>query len=306
MEFVVLDIETTGLKPGKGGYIIEIGAVKVKDGKIVDEFSQFVNPGIKIPAKITELTNITDEMVLNAPSINIVLQEFWEFIDGHVVLAHNAKFDWDTFLKVNFEQVSKYVVGEAVCTLALSRKIYGTMSTNEFGERVKVSNKLIDVCQRNGVVLRNAHRASADCKALAECVLKMADEYPMVKDAIVNGDRVKLDERKDLKIDYKVSSVNYWEVVKPRKKGEIPPRRFYVDLISSTDTLTDLCYPGTVIFDINTKSWFNKDFLYNLDYSELERNVLKMSNVSSLEELYYQKRRAWKQHRMLAKDDAVI
>ena len=295
MEFVVLDVETTGLKPGKGAYIIEIGAVKVKNGKIVDEFSQFVNPGVKIPKKVTELTNITDEMVSTAPSINIVLQEFWNFIDGQVVLAHNARFDWDTFLKVNFAQVSKYVMGEAVCTLSLSRKVYGTTAIDEEGNKFKVGNKLEDICKRNDVELKNAHRAAADCKALAECILKMSNEYPIVRDAILNGDRVELDKSKDLKIEYKISSVKYWEAIKPRIKNEIPPRRFYVDLISSTDTLTDLCYPGTVIFDINTKSWFNKDFLYNLDYKQLEQNVLKVSGVSSLEELYYQKRRAWRQ-----------
>lgn len=301
MDFVVLDIETTDYSPTKGGRIIEIGAVKVVDGKIVDEFSELINPGISIPKKITAITNITNDMVASSPSINSVLQRFWGFIDGYVVVAHNARFDWDTFLKPGFESISKYVKGSAVCTLKISKKIYGIKKINENGEKVSVSNKLEDVCKRNDVVLENAHRAIADCRALAECVLKMSNQHKVMYEAIVNGDKVCLDNSRNLKIDYKVHSVKYWEPVKPRKKNEIPLRRFYVDITpKDIEGLTDMCYPGTVIFDINSKSWCNKDFLYNLDYNELERRVLRVSEVSSLEELYYMKRRAWKQYALRA------
>ena len=290
MDFVVLDIETTDFSPAKGGRIIEIGAVKVVNGVIVDEFSELVNPGINIPKKITSITNITNEMVALSPSINLVLQRFWNFIDGFVVVAHNAKFDWDTFLKPGFEGISKYVEGNAVCTLKISKKIYGTKCIDENGEKITISNKLEDVCKRNNVVLENAHRAISDCKALAECVLEMSAKYEIMRQAILNGDKVRLDKNRNLEIDYKVHSVKYWQPVKPKKKNEKPPRIFYVDLTpKDIEGLTDMCYPGTVMFDINSKSWCNKDFLYNLDYNELEKRVLKASGVSSLEELYYMK-----------------
>lgn len=297
MDFVVLDIETTDFSPAKGGRIIEIAAVKVVNNKIVDRFSELVNPGLSIPKKITELTSITNKMVESAPSVNEVLQRFWRFIDGYTVVAHNAKFDWDTFLVPIFKGVSKYVSGEAVCTLKISKKIYGTSKIDENGNRVKINNKLSDVCQRNNVSLENAHRAVADCEALAECVLKMCQDHAEMRDSLRKADKVKLDERHNLKIEYKVHSVNYWEPVTPRIKNKLPLRKFYVDIVpKDIDGLTEQCYPGTVAFDINTKSWHNKDFLYNLDYDELEKKVLQASGVKSLEELYYTKRRLWKEY----------
>ena len=295
MEFVVLDIETTDFSPAKGGRIIEIGAVKVKDGIVIDEFSELINPGLKIPKKITEVTNITNEMVADSPSVNAVMQRFWDFINGYVVVAHNAKFDWDTFLKPAFKDINKYVEGNAVCTLKISKKIYGTSKLDEMGNKVTISNKLEDVCKRNGVILENAHRAINDCRALAKCVLNMSTKHTELHDSIVNGDKIGLNKHHNLVIDYKVHAVKYWEPLTPRKKGELPLRRFYVDITpKDIEGLTEMCYPGTVIFDINTKSWLNKDFLYNLDYKELESRVLTTSKVSSLEELYYIKRSEWK------------
>ena len=76
--FVVFDIETTGFSPEKN-QIIEIGAVKVKDGVITDKFSTFVNPDVPIPFEIEQLTGINDNMVLSSPQIDLVLPEFLEF-----------------------------------------------------------------------------------------------------------------------------------------------------------------------------------------------------------------------------------
>lgn len=302
MEFVVLDIETTDFSPAKGGRIIEIGAVKVKNGKIVDEFSELVNPGLKIPKKITDVTNITDDMVKDCPSINTVLQKFWEFIEGYPVIAHNARFDWDTFLKPAFIGINKYVEGNAVCTLKISKKIYGNSTLDENGNKVSVSNKLEDVCKRNDVLLEDAHRAINDCRALAYCVLNMMDKHSILRDAIEYADKIQLNANHTLKIDYKIHSVNYWQAEKPKNKKVIPPRAFYVRITPrDIDGLTEMCYPGTVKFDINTKSWMNQDFLYNLNYSELEKRVLEFSKVSSLEQLYYLKIRERK-NRMLNKE----
>ena len=306
MDFVVLDIETTDFSPAKGGRIIEIAAVKVVDNKIVDRFSELVNPGLVIPKKIIDLTSITNEMVESAPSVNEVLQRFWQFIDGYVVVAHNAKFDWDTFLVPSFKGVSKYVTGEAVCTLKISKKIYGTRKIDENGNKVTITNKLADICERNGVSLENAHRAVADCEALAECVLKMSEKYDEMKESLKKADKVMLDKRHNLTIEYKVHSVKYWEPITPRVKNKLPLRKFYVDIVPrDINGLTEECYPGTVAFDINTKSWHNKDFLYNLDYNELEKRVLEVSGVQSLEELYYVKRKAWKEYVSKAQNGQV-
>lgn len=92
--FTVADIETTGFSPDKGGRIIEIGAVKIdKNGNIVDRFSEFINPGMKISKKITEITSITNEMVADAEYAGRVVSRFWDFINGTTVVFHNAAFD---------------------------------------------------------------------------------------------------------------------------------------------------------------------------------------------------------------------
>ena len=91
-EIVVFDLETTGFKPATES-IIEIGAVKLKDGEIIDRFSEFVNPGREIPANITELTGISDAMVADAEPIEVILPRFIEFIGDCPLGAHNASFD---------------------------------------------------------------------------------------------------------------------------------------------------------------------------------------------------------------------
>ena len=101
--FVVLDLETSGGSPGAGAGITEIGAVKIRGGQTISEFSTFVNPESQIPDFITELTGITDEMVATAPKIEQLIPSLFEFIGSHqetVIVAHNASFDL-SFLKAS-------------------------------------------------------------------------------------------------------------------------------------------------------------------------------------------------------------
>lgn len=94
--FVVLDLETTGASPHVGAGITEIGAVKVRGGKVIGIFESFINPGESIPTYITALTGITNEMVLHAPPIELALPTLLEFLgheDESVLVAHNAPFD---------------------------------------------------------------------------------------------------------------------------------------------------------------------------------------------------------------------
>ena len=96
--YVIFDLETTGFSPELNN-IIEIGAVKVKDGKIIDRFSAFVNPKEPIPFRIEQLTGINDGMVINAPGIETVLPEFLDFSKDCVMVAHNADFDTSFIIK---------------------------------------------------------------------------------------------------------------------------------------------------------------------------------------------------------------
>ena len=104
---VVFDIETTGFSPIKN-HIIEIGAVRVTDGKIVDKFSTFVNPEVPIPYDIEQLTSINDGMVISAPTIEEVLPEFLAFCEGAVMVAHNASFDI-SFIKENAKTAGTHI-----------------------------------------------------------------------------------------------------------------------------------------------------------------------------------------------------
>ena len=98
-DYVCVDIETSGVRV-KWDKIIEIGAVKVRDSKAVDTFSELINPGLKLSPYITELTGITDEMLKDKPFIEKVLPRFIEFTGDDVIMGHNIMFDY-SFLKQN-------------------------------------------------------------------------------------------------------------------------------------------------------------------------------------------------------------
>ena len=288
MNFVVLDLETTGFHgPEKGGRIIEIGAVKVENFKIIDRFSTFVNPEMKIPQKITELTHITNDMVKNSPNIWNVIHKLWDFVEGYTIIAHNAKFDWDKYLKFYFQKIGKHTTNDVVCTIEKSKEIFGLKKKLDNGETIKLGHKLIDLCERMNVKLEGAHRAVNDCDALAQCFIKMYYSYPSYFEDVKKLKGVTLDEKYNNQVDFKVHSVRYWEEVFNRgKSNEKRMRRFYITLTPENMIEARKCYPGTVFFDIERKSWGNKDFLYNIDYRLIESMVLKYEKVDSLKSLY--------------------
>lgn len=288
MNFVVLDLETTGFQgPDKGGRIIEIGAIKVENFQIVDSFSTFVNPEIKISKKITELTGITDDMVKDSPNIWNVIHKLWDFIEGYTVIAHNAKFDWDKYLKFYFDKIGKHSTNDVICTLDKSKQIFKSKEKYANKDTNRIGHKLEDLCNRLGVRLQGAHRAVNDCDALAQCFIKMYYSFPEHFEDIKTLKGVTLDEKYNNQIEYKVHSVRYWEeVFNVGKKNQRRMRRFYVVLAPENMMEAEKCYPGTVFFDIERKSWGNKDFIYNTDYRLIERLVLKHQKVSSLKELY--------------------
>lgn len=162
--FVVFDIETTGLSKETES-ITEIGAVKVVDGKIIDRFSTFVNPERPIPAEITKLTGITNEMVADAPVITEILPKFLEFCQDAVLVAHNANFDTG-FIRLNAERKCGIEVKNTVLdTLELSRALLPELK----------KHKLDIICEQMGVSLEGHHRAVNDAEATAEVFLKFID-----------------------------------------------------------------------------------------------------------------------------------
>ncbi|MEG1002408.1 MAG: PolC-type DNA polymerase III [Clostridium sp.] len=177
--YVIFDLETTGFS-AKNDRIIEIGAVKILKGKIVDRFSEFVNPERLIPYKITELTGITDEMVKNSDNIEIILPKFLEFCKGSVLVAHNAGFDTG-FIKNNCRRFGLDFDFTIVDTVPLARFLYPELK--------KV--KLNIVAKHLGISLENHHRAIDDAKATCDILLKC---FEKLKDEKEIFDLTKLNE----------------------------------------------------------------------------------------------------------------
>jgi DNA polymerase-3 subunit alpha (Gram-positive type) len=158
--YVVFDIETTGFSSINDS-IIEIGAVKVKKGKVVDRFSEFVNPGKAIPQRIVELTGITDEMVYKSPGISKILPKFMEFIGDSVVVAHNASFDMG-FIKKNCGDLNLKFGNPVMDTIPLCKFLFPELK----------KFKLNIVAKHLGVSLENHHRAVDDAGATCDILLK--------------------------------------------------------------------------------------------------------------------------------------
>ena len=161
--YVVFDLETTGFSPIRDK-IIEIGAVKVENGKITDKFSTFVNPGVPIPFEITRLTSITDQMVMDSPGIETVLPQFLEFVGDAVLVAHNASFDVG-FIEQNMRYQNLMPDFTSVDTVALARMLLPTLS----------KFKLNVVANALNISLENHHRAVDDAGATAEIFVKFVE-----------------------------------------------------------------------------------------------------------------------------------
>lgn len=158
--FVALDFETTGVR--HNDRVTEIGAVKVIDGEIKDEYSRLVNPGIPIPEMITELTGISNDMVADEPCMDEVFDELMEFWDGLPLVAHNAAFDM-RFLTRETDKHNIRIDVPIVDTLSLARKVWPGL------ERYKLTY----LTEHFNIAQSHAHRAICDAEATAKLYLLM-------------------------------------------------------------------------------------------------------------------------------------
>ncbi len=175
-ESIAFDIETTGFDH-INDHIIEIGAVRIKNGHVLDEFDTFVNPGIHIPEKITELTSITDEMVQDAPSVDEALKLFFDFIGPaesgkkpKLLIAHNAPFDTG-FVRTAAQRLGMPFPYPYLDTVPMSRFLNPSLK----------NHKLDTVAEYYRIDSFHHHRASDDARALALIWLKMIDEMKSEK-----------------------------------------------------------------------------------------------------------------------------
>lgn len=264
-EYVVFDTETTGFKPDINyGQIIEIGAVKIRNNEIVDEFSTFINPGFKIPKKITELTGITDDMVKDCETIFPVLKKFKEFCGNSVLVAHNAKFDisfMEYFYSMKCQCLNTHC--DVVDTLELDKKLYPDAP----------NHKLCTIAERFGIVQEAAHRAIDDARVTAKAFLILKEKY---KGLAENNNEFKYVTHNKI--------VNSNDLIIKRvsdfiKEGKYNINRLYINLYLPTEEIY-----GSIYYDRIKKEWYNKDFPsgYILNFEEIKKQVLIIRKESVL------------------------
>jgi DNA polymerase III epsilon subunit family exonuclease len=165
-DFVVFDLETTGAK-APPCRITEIGAYRVKNGKITSEYQTLVNPETAIPLFISQLTGITDSMVKNAPKFCEVAADFLDFIGESVLVAHNAHFDMH-FLNHEIGKIhTDYRVrNPSLCTVRLSRRLLPDIE----------NHRLNTLANHYSVALVNHHRAGEDAHATAHIFVNLLEE----------------------------------------------------------------------------------------------------------------------------------
>lgn len=171
--YVLVDIETTGLDFDFDD-IIEVSGIRVKDDRIIDEFSSLVKPNdfSSLPEFITELTGITDDMIMSAPSCSEVIPRFVDFIGEDYIVGHNVHFDVN-FLFDASKQFDIILSNNIIDTLRIARKLYPDMK----------HHRLTDIVEKFGISQDAHHRALDDVKATFECFVKMKRE-------IVDGDGI--------------------------------------------------------------------------------------------------------------------
>ena len=148
--YCVLDLETTGFS-FRTEKITEVGIMKVKNGEVIDEFSCFVNPEKPIPQRVVEVTNITDDMVKDAETIDKVMPKILEFVGDSVLVAHNADFDIG-FLKYNAKNLGLSLENTYLDTLRLAKDLFPDYKKYKLGK----------IAENLGIKVEVAHRALDD------------------------------------------------------------------------------------------------------------------------------------------------
>ncbi len=165
LRFAVVDVETTGGRPGHGDRITEIAIVRVHGGQIVDVFETLVNPECPIPPMITQITRITSEMVRNKPVFGSIAHEVAERLAGHIFVAHNASFDWRFVSHEVYRGTGQALDGTTLCTVRLARKVLPQLPRRNLDS---VANHYAV-----NIPAEARHRAAGDAIATAKILIAM-------------------------------------------------------------------------------------------------------------------------------------
>lgn len=166
LSYVVVDVETTGGRAYRGDRITEIAAVVVDRGEISEVYETLVNPQRPIPAFITQLTNITWEMVRDAPTFDAIAPKVLQTLEGHVFVAHNAAFDWRFVSAELTRAMGMRLAGRKLCTIRLARRLLPQLRRRS----------LDHVANYYGVEISGRHRAAGDALATARCLLRLLED----------------------------------------------------------------------------------------------------------------------------------
>lgn len=195
--YVVIDIETTGLSPEYDS-IIEVGAIRYSAGEIVEQFSSLVKPdcvysdGKYINSYIEELTGITNEMLKSAPSAEVILPKYYEFIGDSLIVGHNVNFDIN-FLYDNFDHyINKTFSNNFIDTMRISKNLHPEAS----------HHRLCDLLLNYSISQSDAHRVLADCQSAHSVLLSLANDAAALygsKNAFLDYIKQKKTKKKELK-----------------------------------------------------------------------------------------------------------
>ena len=162
--YVVIDVETTGMSTPLGR-VTEIGAVKIQNGKIIGEWSSLINPDTHIPAFITGITGISNDMVKDAPRFHEIAEELEIFMGDSIFVAHNVNFDYG-FISSEFQRVGRYLKKQKLCTVSSMREYYPGHG----------SYSLANLCKEYAIPLTHHHRALCDAHASAHLLLMINEK----------------------------------------------------------------------------------------------------------------------------------
>ena len=163
---VVLDFETSGISPDHGDRAIEIGAVMLRQGKLVDRFQSLMNPGVRVNSFIESYTGITNQMVQSAPRADKVMRDFARFIGDRPLVAHNASFD-RRFLDAEFRRIGARRSQQFGCSMLTARRIYPEAPDHKLETLVRYKG-----LHTEGIF----HRALADAEMTALLWVKMIED----------------------------------------------------------------------------------------------------------------------------------
>lgn len=164
-DYVAFDLETTGLDADNDS-IIEIGALKVIDGKVCERFIEFVKPQKRISPRITEITGITNEMVANARPTKEIIRDFVSFCEGYILVGHNIMFDYK-FMKQHASRFGYTFEKQGLDTLQIARKTLKHLESKSLGA----------LCEHYHVINKAAHRAYHDALATAKIYHILAHDF---------------------------------------------------------------------------------------------------------------------------------